>query len=120
MKSSPAFLAKVMEKLTPHGRITSRAMFGGYGIYDKGVMFACIVENELYFSVDDENRPDFEKYKAQPFVYEGGKKPIVMPYLTLPKEIFNNPKLLKSYIERAYEVSLRRQLKKKKRIKSRV
>lgn len=112
-----SFLEQVMEKLSPHGPIKARAMFGGYGIYYDEVIFASIVENKLYFRVDEKNRKDFEAYKSEPFVYDGGKKPVEMPYLTLPEEIFSNPKLLKKYIQNAYEASLRYRLNKKKKIK---
>lgn len=113
MKSDKFFLEQVMERLLPHGPIRARAMFGGYGIYYDDVMFASIVENRLYFRVDEKNQRDFEKYKSEPFVYCGGKRPIEMPYKTLPEEIFNNPKQLKLYIQNSYEASLRYKLKKK-------
>lgn len=113
MKSSPVFLEQVMKILVSHGRITSRAMFGGYGIYFEGVIFASIVEDKLYFRVDEKNRKDFEKYKSTPFVYEGGKRPVEMPYLSLPEEVFHHPQLLKKFIQNSYEASLRHQSNKK-------
>lgn len=113
MKLNP-FLEKVLEKLEPLGQIKSRAMFGGYGIYYKEVIFAIIVKNELYFRVDEKTRKEFEKYQSHPFVYEGKKKPIEMPYMTLPDTVFNNPGKLKTFILDAYEASLRSRFKKRK------
>lgn len=115
MQSSHLFLEKVMKILKPHGPITSRAMFGGYGIYFEGVIFASIVEDRLYFRIDEKNRKDFEKYKTVPFVYEGGKRPVEMPYLSLPEEVFHHPQLLKKFIQNSYEASLRYQSNKKKK-----
>ena len=106
------FLEKVMEKLTPHGPIRSRAMFGGYGIYYGDLMFACIVEGELYFRIGESNKKDYEKHGSKSFTYDGGKRPVVMPYMTLPEEIFENPLQLKKWIEKASEASL---LSRKKR-----
>ncbi len=47
--------------------ITSRAMFGGYGLYYQGVLFCCIVDNVLYFRVDEMNKKDFVHFKAYHF-----------------------------------------------------
>src|SRR6185436_14446748 len=91
----------------------SRAMFGGYGIYFKEVIFAVIVEGKLYFRVDDETIPHYEKYQSEFFTYDGKNKKVIMPYMTLPETILKNPKLLKSYIEQAYEASLRKKTKKR-------
>jgi len=49
--------------------VTSRAMFGGYGIYKDGIIFGIIVDDELYFKVDDTNREEYEKMGSSPFVY---------------------------------------------------
>jgi DNA transformation protein len=113
MPTQSAFLTQVLEKLAPHGPIKSRAMFGGYGIYYKEVIFAVIVENELYFRIDDKNRADYEKYDSKPFAYEGKNKVVVMPYLTLPEAVLKKPQLLKAYIEASYEASIRAKAKKR-------
>ena len=108
------FLDQVMDKLAPHGPIKSRAMFGGYGIYYKEVIFALIVEGELYFRIDDETKSNYEKYQSKLFTYDGKSKKVIMPYMTLPAAVFKNPQLLKSYIEEAYEASLKSKTRKKK------
>ncbi len=41
--------------------ITSKAMFSGYGIYKRGVIFAIIAEGELYFKVDDKTESEYKK-----------------------------------------------------------
>ncbi|MBA7611322.1 hypothetical protein ES703_18542 [subsurface metagenome] len=67
MKASPEYLDFVMEKLGPIGDITSRAMFGGYGIFHQGLMFAVISEDVLYFKVNDSNREMYKKAQSKPF-----------------------------------------------------
>lgn len=114
MKSSPAYRDYVMNFLSPHGPITARAMFGGYGIYYDRVIFASIVEDRLFFRVDEINRADFEAFDAEPFVYEGSGKQVTMPYLTLPEAILHDPTQLKRWIEKARQASLNHKLKKKK------
>jgi len=68
--------------------VSSCAMFGGWGIYKYGIIFAIIIDGQLYFKVGDSNRSDYEKYESVPFVYakENNKK-ITMPYMLLPEEI---------------------------------
>jgi DNA transformation protein len=40
------------EILEPFGPLKIRAMFGGYGIYKDGIIFAIIGYNEVYFKAD--------------------------------------------------------------------
>ncbi len=87
-------------------------MFGGFGLYKGKVIFGAIIENHLYFRVDETNKSDYEAYQSQPFIFEGQKKPVRMPYMTLPDEIFENQVLLKVWIQKALEASLRHKLKK--------
>ena len=67
MKASPEYLDFVVEKLAPIGDITSRAMFGGYGIFHRGLMFALISEDVLYFKVNDSNREMYQKAQSRLF-----------------------------------------------------
>ena len=67
MKASPDYLNFVLEKLSPIGDIKSRAMFGGYGIFCEGLMFALISEDTLYFKVNETNRDMYKKTQSKPF-----------------------------------------------------
>ena len=49
--------------------ISSRAMFGGFGLYKDGAIFGIIVEGELYFKVGESNRGDYEELNSRPFTY---------------------------------------------------
>ncbi len=94
--------------------ITSRAMFGGWGIYKNGVFFALIAEGELYFKVDEKNQGDFEKLKSHPFVYLGAKKPMTMAYWLLPEEIMEDKAKLQAWVDSSVAASKRSKTKKKK------
>ena len=67
MKASPEYLNFVVEKLSPIGDIKSRAMFGGYGIFHEGLMFALISEDTLYFKVNESNRDMYKRVESKPF-----------------------------------------------------
>ena len=92
--------------------ITARAMFGGYGLYQEGVIFGIIVENQLYFKADDSNRSHFQKLQSQPFAYEGQKgKKIVMSYWEVPAQILDDRVLLRGWVLQAVSASKRSQKK---------
>ena len=62
MNKDQSFHDHVVRDLFVHiPDITSRAMFGGWGLYQDGVIFGIIADGELYFKVDDTNRAGFER-----------------------------------------------------------
>ena len=103
----------LLSLMEPHGPITGRAMFGGYGFYFDKIIFGILVGETLYFRIGLINEKDFEPYKSEPFVYEGKNRPIVMSYLTLPDKVLHNPKLLPKWIEKARDASLQSRTKRK-------
>lgn len=91
--------------------ITSRPMFGGFGIYKDGVFFALIADGQLYFKVDESNQADYERYSSKPFVYTGHKnRDVTMSYWELPVEIMEDRDELVKWIEKS--VSARKSSKK--------
>ena len=92
----------------------ARAMFGGYGIYAEGVMFALIAYNTIYFKVDDGNRPDYEALGLSPFTYDGKGKPIQMSYYQAPPDLFEDVPRLAEWVEKA-QTAARRAKRKKSR-----
>lgn len=91
--------------------ITSKSMFGGYGIYKNGVIFAIITSgSELYFKVDDKLKKKFAKYDSRPFVYTGHKsrKPMEMSYWLLPEEVAEDRDKLMRWVDASVAVSKKR------------
>ncbi len=86
--------------------LTSRAMFGGYGIYSRGTIFAIVVGDQLYFKVGEENRAEYEAAGGEPFTYErkdGGRS--TMSYWSVPGEVMESPEMAAEWAQRAWEVS---------------
>ena len=82
--------------------ISSRPMFGGFGIYKDSVFFALIGDGELYFKVGDGNQADYKKHGSKPFVYTGHKgKDVTLSYWLLPEEIMENKNELIRWIDKA-------------------
>lgn len=98
MPSKPAFVEAVVQRLNQVAPVTARAMFGGYGLYAEGVMFALIAYDRLYFKVDAGNLADYEAAGCSPFVYEGKGKPIRMSYYVLPTEVWEDTAQLADWV----------------------
>jgi len=79
-------------------------MFGGWGIYKRGKIFAIVADGELYFKVGDSNRAEYETHGSHPFIYESKGKPMTMSYWLLPEEIMESREDLAEWIERSLAV----------------
>ena len=78
---------QMIEKLEPIGEITSKKMFGGYGLFHDETMFGMIDSNGvLFFKGDEELRVQLTKL--------GSAKHRRMPYYSLPQEVVSNFDLL--------------------------
>lgn len=79
--------------------ISSKPMFGGYGVYKDGKIFAILFEGKLYFKVGDSNRADFEKAGSKPFVYSKKKKGTVsLSYFELPVDVMEDKEQLEAWM----------------------
>ena len=67
MPVDAAFKEHMLDMLTPLGEVTARAMFGGFGLFHEGRMFAPIFDSTLYLKVEDSNRASYEQAGSQPF-----------------------------------------------------
>ena len=96
----------VSDLLTGIDGISSKALFGGYGIYKNGVIFAVIADATLYFRVDAETKKDYQKHSSEPFVYQAhtGKK-VAMAYWRLPDRIMEDREKLVEWVDKAVAAS---------------
>lgn len=106
-------LADVFEEF---GFITSRRMFGGYGIYHDGLMFGLIADDELYLKVDELSKFEFEAKDLPAFEYSKNGKIMKMSYHLAPDEIYDDKHIACDWAMKAFEAALRSDKKKKKRI----
>jgi DNA transformation protein len=89
------------------GRVSARSMFGGWGLYREGRMFALVADDALYLKADDKNRAMFEAEGRGPFVYDGKGKPVSMSYFEAPPEALDDPSEMRPWARAAYEAALR-------------
>lgn len=101
------FTRYLEEVFIEFGRISSRKMFGGYGIYHDGLMFGLVADDELYLKVDAEAKPIFEEHGLEPFTYEKNGKAMPMSYHLAPETIYDDPEEARHWAVIAYEAALR-------------
>jgi DNA transformation protein len=96
----------VVDLLSSWAKVSVKAMFGGYGMYRQGQIFAIVVDDTLYFKVGDANRPDYEAAGSSPFTYESKGKQVTMSYWRVPDEVLEDQETLSAWAEKAYRAAL--------------
>lgn len=96
----------IIDMLRDWHPVTTKRMFGGFALYKQGQVFALILNDTLYFKVDDSNRADYEMAGSEPFIYEAKGKPITISYWQVPAELFDDVETLAQWAERSYQVGL--------------
>ena len=107
MTVSADYIAYLTELFAPLGRIASRRMFGGAGIYCDDLFFAIVIDDVLYLKVDELNRAQFEAEGMEPFRYEAKGKLTQMNYYRAPDEALDSPALMHPWARSALAAALR-------------
>jgi DNA transformation protein and related proteins len=107
MTATADFAAYALELLAAAGRVAAQRMFGGYGLYCEGVMFALIADDVLYLKADDINRPELERAGSEPFKYEAEGRRTIMAYWRAPDEAIESRELMAPWARGALAAALR-------------
>jgi DNA transformation protein len=106
MSVSDEFERYVCDQLERWARVSVRRMFGGAGLYHRGLMFGLIADDVAYLKVDDSNRGDFEAAGMKPFRPYDSEK-VTMSYYQVPAEVLEDPGMFGEWAEGAYRAALR-------------
>lgn len=102
MNTSSEFVDYVRELLAPLAPFTDGKFFGGHAMKYQGIQFAMIMGNTLYFRVNADTRPDYERRGCQPFSYSTKKGLVeVRKFYSLPEELLEQPEELLVWARRA-------------------
>ena len=94
MAEQSKFVSSLITTLTPLGPVTAKRMFGGYGIFMEGAMFALVSRDEaLFLKADDVNR--------DAFLAKGSSTHGKMPYYSTPVDPDLGFGVLKPWVEGA-------------------
>jgi len=95
MSASPEFIDYVKDLFKPLGNLTEGKFFGGFAFKSGNKQFAMIMGNTLYFCVNDNTRPQYEKLEMTPFSYSTKKGIVnVKKYYSAPEELFEDNEAL--------------------------
>jgi DNA transformation protein len=99
---------EIEEMFAALGPVTIRRMFGGKGVYHRGLIVALEVRGEMLLKADAVSAPDFEAAGARRWAYDGkGGKAVQMPYWSIPEDAFDDPELMARWVRLAYKAALR-------------
>ena len=98
---------QMLEMLRPAGSVTGRAMFGGFGIWENGVMFALLdSESVLYFKTDAITETAYQAEGSSQFAPQVGEKPPTpMPYWSAPVTILDDQEEFEKWAKQAIAVA---------------
>jgi DNA transformation protein and related proteins len=103
-----SYATYILDLLSHLDNISMRKMFGGYGIYQHGIIFGIIINDIVYFKVDESNQKLYTAYNSEPFSYEGkNKKRITLSYWQVPSEILENRLELENWVDLSVSISQR-------------
>lgn len=88
----------LLNKIQSLEGISSKKMFGGYGVFHDGKMFGIVSAKGEAFLKADESTIDN-------YISHGGKQHSKMPYYGIPEDIWNAEKLLISWVEESISLS---------------
>jgi DNA transformation protein len=106
MAPNKDYLDYVTKLLSPIEGVSSKSMFGGYGVFHEGAMFALVSGTGLFFKVDDSSRPVYER--------AGSKQYKPMPYYQVPAEVLQDTGKLLDWAQTAVSVAHSTNSKKKR------
>ena len=101
------FVAHLEELFREFGPVHTRRMFGAYGVYHRGVMFALVSDDTLYLKTDARTAPRFLARGAPPFRYRRQGRLVALSYHMIPEDLLDDPPALARWAREAYAIASR-------------
>ena len=107
MSARNEFVDYAVELMAGWATVSARKMFGGYGLYREGLMFALIADDELYFKTDAGNVAQFERAGSHPFTYVSTTRTVQMSYWSAPEASMESAAEMRDWCVSAYAAAMR-------------
>jgi len=112
MRAKSGLANYVTEQLSFLGRISSRSIFGGIGIFIDERLLGIVIDEQLYLHTNESNVDEFvsrgmEQFKPYPKAFD-----LTTDHHRVPSEIVEEPELLKQWGERALRAAVEASRKK--------
>jgi DNA transformation protein len=85
----------ILGRLSPLGDLSRWAMFGGHGLYWRGVIFAIVYRDLLYLKVDERSKPDYVARGMEPF--RPNERQTLKSYYEVPPDVLDDQEALLSW-----------------------
>ncbi len=95
----------VQDVLCDLENITAKSMFGGFGIYRNGKIFAIIMTDEKFYlkGETESSQKFYESNGGVQAEYESRNKIMKMKYWSVPEEILENREEIQNWLQRAFK-----------------
>jgi len=107
MACSQSFVDHALDLLSGVGAVQAKRMFGGHGVFARGVMFGLLDDDELFLRVDGESEGRFAAAGCRRWVYPGNPA-LPMSYFRPPDEAHEDPETMRPWARLGLEAALRR------------
>ena len=106
MRVKSSLASYVAEQLAPLGRMSSRAIFGGVGVFIDDRLLAIVMGEKLYLHTDKSNLDDYvvrgmQQFKPYPNAFD-----LTTDHHEVPQEIVHDSEQLKIWGERALNAAI--------------
>jgi DNA transformation protein len=89
----------VLDQLADLRGVTARAMFGGYGLYQKAKFFGIIHKGRLYFKVTATTASSYKDRGMKPF--RPNTKQTLKSFYEVPVDVIEDPEALTSWAKQS-------------------
>lgn len=107
MANSNAYIAYLQDSLRGWADVSARRMFGGHGLFRAGLMFAIVVDDQLYLKADDQTAATFTEQGLERFSYMKKDRVCYINYYMAPESCLDDAEALQCWASSAYGAALR-------------
>jgi len=111
------FANHIVDLLGSFDSVEAKRMFGGFGIFNAGLMIGLISDGNLYLKADDASKSLFEDEGMTRFSYFKKDKEYFLSYYLAPESFFEDQDDTVHWATLAYDAALRTPRKKKQKVK---
>ncbi|MDQ0572355.1 DNA transformation protein [Variovorax paradoxus] len=105
-EASPQFIDFIVDRLSGIPRIAKTRFFGGTGLSADATQFAMIMGSTVYFVVNNNTRPKYEKLGSHCFAYNTKARRVqVRKYFEVPIEVIEDHEALVELAREAVRVA---------------
>lgn len=115
-----AILKNTLKFFENFGKIKSRSMFGGFGVFCDDAMFALVVNNSLHLRAGKESEIEFKNIGMTPYTYTKRNFPVNTKYYVIPDLWWEEPNLLMTYAKKALSIATDNKKEKKLAVPTRI